>query len=275
MSSTNKTANYELSQFVGTDIPSILNDYNGDMRKIDTALGEINASAGESASDINVLNSKVTQHTNQITTINNSVTSLNERVSVNETSISEISDELSDVSDSVKTISYVIPTDASPSNQLATKGDIQEYTIKTNLSSNTNESFSNFITRFYNIVAPLLTSQNYADKVIVEIIYPTSISDVMLRVNNFTLVNGNKKGFSMVGVKKNSHLANDFIVLDIDDGEPTNAELVKTSYVVPSSAIYDPSSTPDYKAVTGATMAYDSSFILTSTMQFRIWVKGE
>lgn len=35
MASTNKTTNYELSQYVGTDKPTYLSDYNGDMYKID------------------------------------------------------------------------------------------------------------------------------------------------------------------------------------------------------------------------------------------------
>ena len=38
MSSTNKTTNYELSQFVGTDKPAWLADYNQDMSKIDTGM---------------------------------------------------------------------------------------------------------------------------------------------------------------------------------------------------------------------------------------------
>lgn len=38
MSSTNKTTNYELSQFIGTDKPTFLGDYNGDMSKIDTQM---------------------------------------------------------------------------------------------------------------------------------------------------------------------------------------------------------------------------------------------
>lgn len=37
MSATNKTANYELPKFVGTDKPSWLTDFNGAMTKIDTA----------------------------------------------------------------------------------------------------------------------------------------------------------------------------------------------------------------------------------------------
>lgn len=38
MSSTNKTANYELSQYIGSDKPTYLVDYNGDMLKIDTGM---------------------------------------------------------------------------------------------------------------------------------------------------------------------------------------------------------------------------------------------
>lgn len=38
MSSTNKTTNYNLSQYIGSDKPTYLGDYNSDMQKIDTAL---------------------------------------------------------------------------------------------------------------------------------------------------------------------------------------------------------------------------------------------
>ena len=45
MSSTNKTSHYELSQFIGTDKPAWLTDYNGDMLKIDTGLAAAAAKA--------------------------------------------------------------------------------------------------------------------------------------------------------------------------------------------------------------------------------------
>lgn len=38
MTATNHTANYNLSQFTGTDRPTWLGDYNGDMAKIDAQL---------------------------------------------------------------------------------------------------------------------------------------------------------------------------------------------------------------------------------------------
>lgn len=49
MSSTNKTSNYELSQFLGTDKPAWLSDYNTDMSKIDTQM-KANADAATAAS---------------------------------------------------------------------------------------------------------------------------------------------------------------------------------------------------------------------------------
>ena len=48
MSSTNKTTNYELSQFLGSDKPAWLVDYNGDMLKIDTQM-KANADAATAA----------------------------------------------------------------------------------------------------------------------------------------------------------------------------------------------------------------------------------
>ena len=48
MSSTNKTTNYELTQFLATDVPSWLVDYNGDMLKIDTQM-KVNATAAAAA----------------------------------------------------------------------------------------------------------------------------------------------------------------------------------------------------------------------------------
>ena len=49
MSSTNKTPYYELPQFVGTDIPTWLGDFNGAMSDIDTAL-KTNADRADLAS---------------------------------------------------------------------------------------------------------------------------------------------------------------------------------------------------------------------------------
>lgn len=45
MASTNKTTHYELSQFLGTDKPAWLTDYNADMSKIDTGINAAQTTA--------------------------------------------------------------------------------------------------------------------------------------------------------------------------------------------------------------------------------------
>lgn len=45
MASTNKTTHYELSQYIGSDKPSYLGDYNSDMNKIDTGINTAQTTA--------------------------------------------------------------------------------------------------------------------------------------------------------------------------------------------------------------------------------------
>lgn len=52
MSSTNKTANFKLSQFIGTDKPTFLGDYNNDMEIIDGALFTAGQTAEEAVNDV-------------------------------------------------------------------------------------------------------------------------------------------------------------------------------------------------------------------------------
>lgn len=51
MASTNKTVTLELSQFIATDKPSWLTDYNGDMGKIDTFAAGVDADVSSAKSD--------------------------------------------------------------------------------------------------------------------------------------------------------------------------------------------------------------------------------
>ena len=51
MASTNKTTNYELSQYVGSDKPTYLGDYNADMLKIDTQM-KLNADNASTANSL-------------------------------------------------------------------------------------------------------------------------------------------------------------------------------------------------------------------------------
>lgn len=75
MAHTNATANYELSQFLGTDKPAWLVDYNGDMLKIDTALKNIADAEADSAEDIQELQDAIGAEglTGRITDIENDI----------------------------------------------------------------------------------------------------------------------------------------------------------------------------------------------------------
>lgn len=61
MSSTNKTANFKLSQFIGTDKPTFLGDYNNDMNIIDGALFTASQTAEEAVNDVETVKSAQTE----------------------------------------------------------------------------------------------------------------------------------------------------------------------------------------------------------------------
>lgn len=62
MTATNHTANYSLSQFVGTDRPTWLGDYNGDMTRIDAQLKRNADAIASSAGGL-----KTVEHTADLT----------------------------------------------------------------------------------------------------------------------------------------------------------------------------------------------------------------
>lgn len=78
MSSTNKTSNYELSQFLGSDKPAWLTDYNADMSKIDTGIhnAQSTATGADGKADANTTsigtlsNLNTTDKTNLVNAIN-------------------------------------------------------------------------------------------------------------------------------------------------------------------------------------------------------------
>lgn len=78
MASTNKTTNFELSQYIGTDKPTYLGDYNSDMNKIDTAMqvNKIKSESNETA--IQGLNGRATDLEDNVNTINGEITNIND-----------------------------------------------------------------------------------------------------------------------------------------------------------------------------------------------------
>lgn len=98
MSSTNKTPNYKLSQYVGTDKPTYLGDYNGDMLKIDTQM-KVNADAATNAE------ASAGEAVAKATAAQNDVDALEPRITSAETSITQMQNNITSMSKNITTIS--------------------------------------------------------------------------------------------------------------------------------------------------------------------------
>lgn len=82
MSSTNKTTNYELSQFTQTDKPAWLGDYNLDMSKIDSALHTNAGNISTNTSNIAINTDDISANAGAIASLQDDVDDLDGRVDV-------------------------------------------------------------------------------------------------------------------------------------------------------------------------------------------------
>lgn len=80
MSSTNKTTNYKLSQYIGTDKPTYLGDYNSDMLKIDTQLKTNADSASNAASAAGAAQAVAENASKKVQALNDSVSANSEDI---------------------------------------------------------------------------------------------------------------------------------------------------------------------------------------------------
>lgn len=80
MSATNKTTYLDLPQFIGTDVPSWLGDFNGAMEKIDNGYNNVDIKAGKAASTANSASSKADINTQSINSINAELNTLKKAV---------------------------------------------------------------------------------------------------------------------------------------------------------------------------------------------------
>lgn len=75
MASTNKTTHYDLSQYVSSDKPTYLSDYNGDMAKIDTGINAAKTTADSAATAAtNAATDAATAQTTANTAVTNAAT---------------------------------------------------------------------------------------------------------------------------------------------------------------------------------------------------------
>ncbi len=78
--STNKTANYDLPQFVGTDKPTWLGDFNEAMTDIDAGMHENATNISAMASDVQTATSTASQASQNVASLTSTVSSLSSDV---------------------------------------------------------------------------------------------------------------------------------------------------------------------------------------------------
>lgn len=116
MSSTNKTAELQLSQFVGTDIPSILTDYNGDMQKIDAGVREVKQATAGAIGDLSSVTARVTNAEQDINGLNTAVQGITSRVITAEGEIDNLQESVSN--NQFKLLTTITTTGMTVSNAL-------------------------------------------------------------------------------------------------------------------------------------------------------------
>lgn len=79
--STNKTANYELPQFIGSDKPTWLGDFNSAMLAIDTGMAENASDISDMASDVASASASASQASQDVTALTSTVNTLSSNVS--------------------------------------------------------------------------------------------------------------------------------------------------------------------------------------------------
>lgn len=94
MASTNHTANYDLSQYLGGDKPTYLGDYNSDMFKIDTALKGLSDDIDELNTDVGVAQTTANSANTTANTADGKADNAQETADANTQSITNLTDYL-------------------------------------------------------------------------------------------------------------------------------------------------------------------------------------
>lgn len=87
MAHTNETPNLKLSQYVGTDKPTYLGDYNSDMLKIDQAVGTLQGSTGD-------YDARITRIEGNQTEVDKAVKAVTETVNSQATEINGVKEDI-------------------------------------------------------------------------------------------------------------------------------------------------------------------------------------
>ena len=152
MASTNKTTNFNLSQYIGTDKPTYLSDYNTDMLNIDTgmqgnkvAIGDLSALTTTNKSDlVSALNEVKAENQGDSQAITDLQTNQGQLSSLTTTEKSNLVGAINEVKSENTTQGTAIATNSSAINELQNKFKLTNNTSQdgSNITSITNATTS-------------------------------------------------------------------------------------------------------------------------------------
>lgn len=155
MSSTNKTSNLELSQFIGTDSPKWLTDYNSDMQKIDAGVTAVQTQAD--ATDL-----VVAGHTSTIQ-------SNSQSISDQQTAITSLRSDVTAAQGSINTINSLIGNGEPTTTDKTIIGAINEIAEDVDILDGAKNKFVFYPTFLQVSVAGLTTFSDLANAIITAI----------------------------------------------------------------------------------------------------------
>jgi hypothetical protein len=134
--STNKTANYELPQFVGTDKPTWLGDFNSAMADIDAGMHENASDISAMASDVATATSTASQASQAVSSLTSTVNTLSTNVQSATTTANNASSTASSALNTANTANGKADTNATAISSLdervtQTEADIADINLTT------------------------------------------------------------------------------------------------------------------------------------------------
>ena len=109
-SSTNATTHYELSQYIGSDKPTYLVDYNQDMSKIDTAIYTADSTATQASNNIGTMSNLTTTEKSSLV---GAINEIDAQVTTNTNNISTNTSDISTLGTNQGTLANLTTTEKS------------------------------------------------------------------------------------------------------------------------------------------------------------------
>ena len=156
MPSTNKTNPYKLSQFIGSDIPSWLSDYNSDMLKINNAIQEAKISADDAMSSAGSASSDVTALSNTVSNLSESLNTTNQNVTKNTNDIASINSSVSNINQNIDSLNGKVNANSESIGNLTTQ--VTNNTQSINTITPAFQNMGKWVTVPLSVIEPFTTS---------------------------------------------------------------------------------------------------------------------